>query len=218
MAIGLQQKPLEVGSIFIVFEGVDGSGKTTQLNLLNKYLIQKQIPTYTTREPGGTPVGEKIRELLLDPNFSEMQGRTEALLYAAARAQLVAQVIRPRLEQGRVVLCDRYIDSSLAYQGYGRGMDTGFLASINELATGGLWPNLTILLDIPPREGLVRSRKDRPADRLENESLEFYQRVRNGYLALARRNPEAYLVLDARRSIEELHTVICGVVGGLICV
>ncbi|WP_073239152.1 dTMP kinase [Desulforamulus putei] len=207
-----------MGSIFIVFEGVDGSGKTTQLNLLNKYLIQKQIPTYTTREPGGTPVGEKIRELLLDPNFSEMQGRTEALLYAAARAQLVAQVIRPRLEQGRVVLCDRYIDSSLAYQGYGRGMDTGFLASINELATGGLWPNLTILLDIPPREGLVRSRKDRPADRLENESLEFYQRVRNGYLALARRNPEAYLVLDARRSIEELHTVICGVVGGLICV
>ncbi|WP_416358830.1 dTMP kinase [Desulforamulus putei] len=216
--MAFSKKPLEVGSIFIVFEGVDGSGKTTQLNLLNKYLIQKQIPTYTTREPGGTPVGEKIRELLLDPNFSEMQGRTEALLYAAARAQLVAQVIRPRLEQGRVVLCDRYIDSSLAYQGYGRGMDTGFLASINELATGGLWPNLTILLDIPPREGLVRSRKDRPADRLENESLEFYQRVRNGYLALARRNPEAYLVLDARQSIEELHTVICGVVGGLICV
>ncbi|MCL4441680.1 MAG: dTMP kinase [Firmicutes bacterium] len=201
--------------LFIVFEGVDGSGKSTQLNLLNKFLTAKQIPTCTTREPGGTPVGEKIRELLLDPNFSEIQGRTEALLYAAARAQLVAQVIRPQLEQGTVVLCDRYIDSTLAYQGYGRGMDIEFLASINALGTGGLSPRLTILLDIPPEEGLVRSRKDRPADRLEKESLGFYGRVRRGYLALAKQNPRGYLVLDARQPVEELHKLICSAVGEL---
>ncbi|RYD04249.1 hypothetical protein N752_15510 [Desulforamulus aquiferis] len=112
--------------IFVVFEGVDGSGKSTQLDLLNKYFQSSGIETYTTREPGGTRVGEKIREILLDPDFSEMRERTEALLYAAARAQLVAQVIRPKLELGTIVLCDRYIDSSLAYQGYGRGMELDF--------------------------------------------------------------------------------------------
>lgn len=202
--------------IFIVFEGVDGSGKSTQLNLLDEYLSDGQTPTYTTREPGGTPVGERIRELLLDPQFTEIQGRTEALLYAAARAQLVAQVIRPKLEQGTVVLCDRYIDSSLAYQGYGRGMDVGFLANINKLGTGDLSPNLTILLDLPPDEGLIRSRKLKPADRLENESLDFYNKVRAGYLELAKQNPEGYLVLDARKPLEELHKTICSVVGGLV--
>lgn len=201
--------------MFIVFEGVDGSGKSTQLSLINKYLTEKNIPTYTTREPGGTPVGEKIRELLLDPNFSEIQSRTEALLYAAARAQLVAQVIRPQLEQGTVVLCDRYIDSTLAYQGYGRGMEIDFLASINHLGTGGLAPRLTILLDLPPEEGLTRSRKDRPADRLEKESLEFYRRVRGGYLELASKNPQNYLVLDAKLPVEELHRHICQAVGEL---
>lgn len=202
--------------IFIVFEGVDGSGKTTQLHLLHKYLTEKNLPTYRTREPGGTPVGEKIRELLLDPTFSEMQERTEALLYAAARAQLVAQVIRPRLEQGYTVLCDRYIDSTLAYQGYGRGMDIDFLASINKLGTGGLQPQLTILLDLSPEEGLARSRKERPADRLEKESLAFYQRVRQGYLELAKKNPQAYLVLDARLPLEDLHRKICATVGGMV--
>ncbi|GAB6159181.1 dTMP kinase [Desulfotomaculum varum] len=202
--------------IFVVFEGVDGSGKTTQLNLLNKYLSEQNIPTLMTREPGGTPVGEKIRELLLDCRFAEMQEHAEALLYAAARAQLVAQVIRPGLAAGKVVLCDRYLDSSLAYQGYGRGMDTALLANINELATGGLRPDLTVLLDIPPQEGLQRSRQDRPADRLESESLAFYQRVRSGYLALARQNPAAYLVLDARQPVQQLHRVICQAVGGLI--
>ncbi|ABO48609.1 thymidylate kinase [Desulforamulus reducens MI-1] len=202
--------------IFIVFEGVDGSGKSTQLNLLNKYLSQKEIKTICTREPGGTPVGEKIRELLLDPNFAEIQDRTEALLYSAARAQLVAQVIRPQLEQGTVVLCDRYIDSTLAYQGYGRGMDISFLAQINELASGGLMPNITILLDLPPEEGLQRSRKDRPADRLENESLTFYHKVRSGYLEMAKRKPDTYLVLDARQTMEQLHRQICCRVGGLL--
>ncbi|MCL5290886.1 MAG: dTMP kinase [Bacillota bacterium] len=201
--------------MFIVFEGVDGSGKSTQLSLINKYLTEKNIPTYSTREPGGTPVGEKIRELLLDPNFSEIQGRTEALLYAAARAQLVAQVIRPQLEQGTVVLCDRYIDSTLAYQGYGRGMEIDFLAGINRLGTGGLAPRLTILLDLPPEEGLTRSRKDRPADRLEKESPEFYRRVRSGYLELAGQNPQNYLVLDARLPVEELHRHIIQAVGEL---
>lgn len=201
--------------IFIVFEGVDGSGKSTQLHLLHKYLTDKKIATYTTREPGGTPVGEKIRELLLDPAFSEMQERTEALLYVAARAQLVAQVIRPRLEQGDVVLCDRYVDSTVAYQGYGRGMDVDFLVNINKLGTGGLRPQLTILLDISPEEGLARSRQERPADRLEKESLAFYQRVRQGYLDLTKENSD-YLVLDARLPVEELHRIICDTVGGMV--
>jgi len=201
--------------IFIVFEGVDGSGKSTQLELLNRYLCTKQMQTYTTREPGGTPVGEKIRELLLDPGFSEIEGRTEALLYAAARAQLVAQVVRPRLNQGVVVLCDRYIDSTLAYQGYGRGMDVRFLSQINKLATDGLVPQLTVLLDLPPEEGLARSRKARPADRLEREALEFHRRVRAGYLKLAEQKQTNYLILDARRPIEELHQAICAAVGGL---
>ncbi|WP_003540795.1 dTMP kinase [Desulfotomaculum nigrificans] len=202
--------------IFIVFEGVDGSGKTTQLSLLNKYLCANHIATYATREPGGTPLGEKIRELLLNPDFIDMQSRTEALLYAAARAQLVAQEIRPRLQQGTVVLCDRYIDSSLAYQGYGRGMDIDFLIKINQLGTGGLNPQLVILLDLPPEEGLIRSRKVGPADRLENEALDFHRRVRAGYLELARKNPDRYLVLDARESIQTLHQEICRVVGGMV--
>ncbi len=201
--------------LFIVFEGVDGSGKSTQLDLLNKYLCARQVPTYTTREPGGTPVGEKIRELLLDPGFSEIQGRTEALLYAAARAQLVAQVIRPKLEQGTVVLCDRYIDSSLAYQGYGREMDIEFLKEINQLGTGGLVPHITILLILPPEEGLARSRRVRSADRLENEAMDFHRRVWAGYLELARRKAGNYVVLDARRTIEELHEEICRVIGGM---
>ena len=161
-------------------------------------------------------MGEKIRELLLDPAFSEMQERTEALLYTAARAQLVAQVIRPRLEQGDVVLCDRYIDSTLAYQGYGRGMDIDFLVNINKLGTGGLRPQLTILLDLPPEEGLARSRKERPADRLEKESLAFYQRVRQGYLDLTKKSHPDYLVLDARLPLEELHRIICDTVGGMV--
>lgn len=201
--------------LFIVFEGVDGSGKSTQLDLLNKYLTARQIPACTTREPGGTPVGEKIREFLLDPVFQEMQGHTESLLYAAARAQLVAQVICPALEQGTVVLCDRYIDSSLAYQGYGRGLDIEFLKKINELGTGGLKPHVTFLLSLPPEEGLARSRRTKSADRLENEAMDFHRRVWTGYLALARQN-ESYIVLDARRTIEELHKEICSVIGGMM--
>ncbi|GAB6179072.1 dTMP kinase [Desulfotomaculum defluvii] len=161
-------------------------------------------------------MGEKIRELLLDPSYTEIMDRTEALLYAAARAQLVAQVIRPRLEQGTVVLCDRYIDSTLAYQGYGRGMDLPFLSKINELASGGLAPNLTVLLDLSPEEGLARSRKEKIADRLESQSLTFYHKVRRGYLELAQRKPELYLVLDARQNTEQLHQVICARIGGII--
>lgn len=159
-------------------------------------------------------MGEKIRELLLDPSYPEIMDRTEALLYAAARAQLVAQVIRPKLEQETVVLCDRYIDSTLAYQGYGRGMDLPFLSKINELASGGLEPDLTVLLDLSPEEGLARSRRERVADRLESQSLNFYHKVRQGYLELAKRKPASYLVLDARQTTEQLHQVICASIGG----
>lgn len=161
-------------------------------------------------------MGEKIRELLLDPNYPELRDRTEALLYAAARAQLVAQVLRPELARGRVVLCDRYIDSTLAYQGYGRGMELDFLRNINELASGGLAPNLTVLLDLAPEEGLARSRRERAADRLESQSLNFYHKVREGYLELAKRKPEAYLVVDARQEMEQIHHLICTRIGGLL--
>lgn len=202
--------------MFIVFEGVDGSGKSTQLELLNKYILDRGLETCTTREPGGTVVGERIREILLDPALMEMQGRTEALLYAAARAQLVAQLIRPQLEQGRVVLCDRYIDSSLAYQGFGRGMDVEFLTAINRLGTGGLSPDLTVLLDLSPEEGLSRSRRARPADRLESEALDFHRRVRQGYLELSTRKPKGYLIIDAQRPVEEVHRLITEVVGGML--
>lgn len=202
--------------IFIVFEGVDGSGKSTQLELLNKYLQTRAIKTFTTREPGGTPVGERIRDILLDPTFTEIHERTEVLLYAAARAQLVAQEIWPKLDLGTVVLCDRYIDSSLAYQGYGRGMEIDFLVNINRLGSGDLQPDLTILLDLPPEDGLARSRKARPADRLENEALDFHRRVRNGYLELSKQNNKLYLLLDARSPIGELNKAITAVVGGLL--
>lgn len=161
-------------------------------------------------------MGEKIRELLLNPNYPELVDRTEALLYAAARAQLVDQVLRPKLKQGMVVLCDRYIDSTLAYQGYGRGMDLDFLRHINKLASGGLEPNLTILLDLAPEEGLTRSRRERAADRLENQSLNFYHQVRQGYLELAQRKPETYLVVDAQQAVEQIHNIICTSMGGLL--
>ncbi|MDO7788114.1 dTMP kinase [Desulforamulus aquiferis] len=203
--------------IFVVFEGVDGSGKSTQLDLLNKYFQSSGIETYTTREPGGTRVGEKIREILLDPDFSEMRERTEALLYAAARAQLVAQIIRPKLELGTIVLCDRYIDSSLAYQGYGRGMELDFLVNINRLGTGDLKPDLTILLDLAPEEGLARSRKSRPADRLESEALDFHRKVRAGYIELSKKSNN-YLILNARDPVDVLHGEITAAVGGLLSV
>ena len=202
---------------FIVFEGIDGSGKTTQLKLLGEKLAARGYPLLYTREPGGTRVGELVRELLLNPQYVELVPRAEALLYAAARAQHVEQVILPALARGKVVLCDRYIDSSLAYQGFGRGLDVPLLEQINRLAAAGLVPDRVLLLDFCCDGGVDRiSRSGRGADRIERENQEFHQRVRRGYLALAARDPRRYRVIDANRPIEAVQEDLLKAMEGVL--
>lgn len=181
----------------ITLEGPDGAGKSTQVSLLASALKARGYPVLVTREPGGTRLGEEIRGLLLNPLYGEMNHVTEALLYAGARAQLVGEVILPALAAGVTVLCDRFVDSSLAYQGYGRGLDLGMLRAINGFALKQLGSFLTILLDLPPEEGLRRAAAGRRGDRLEQEDLDFHKRVRDGYLALAASNPERIVVVAA---------------------
>ncbi len=191
---------------FIVFEGIDGSGKTTQIDLLAEDLRGRGFTVLSTREPGGTRVGESIREILLNPAYGELVPRAEALLYAAARAQHVAQIIVPALREGSVVLCDRFLDSSLAYQGFGRGIDVGLLVRINEPATAGLVPDLTIILDFGIEDGLGRiSQSGRAADRIEREARAFHLKVRSGYLALAAREPNRYSVINANRPVVQVY-------------
>ncbi len=187
---------------FIVFEGIDGSGKTTQLNLLAEDLRRRGFTVLDTREPGGTRVGEAIREILLNPAYSELAPRAEALLYAAARAQHVVQVILPALNKGEIVLCDRFIDSSLTYQGFGRGIGVNLLKRINEPATDGLVPDLTIILDSGIENGMGRiSQSGRDVDRIEREACTFHRKVRSGYLELAAREPGRYRVINANRPV-----------------
>ncbi len=178
----------------IAFEGVEGAGKSTQLELLRQELEKRGHQVATTREPGGTPAGEAIRVILLD-RASTLDARTEALLFAAARAQLVEQVIRPALERGEVVLCDRYLDSSLAYQGVARGLGEEPVREINRFATGGLLPDLVVLLRLDPAEGLARGRGSR--DRIEGLDLEFHRKVARGFLDLAEAEPARFAVVDA---------------------
>ena len=194
---------------FIVFEGPDGSGKTTQIKLLHKFLIDKKCDVVTTREPGGTNISEAIRNILLDPENSEMVARTEAFLYASARAQHVEELIVPAINEGKDVLCDRFVDSTLAYQGYGRNLDIEFLSQLNHLATGGLKPDLTFLLDIPPEKAKNRIRSTRDSeDRIELEAEEFHVRVRAGFLELAKDNSKKYKVIDASLEITEISKII----------
>ncbi len=196
-----------VSGYFIAFEGIDGVGKTTQLFILYHELRGRGCKVVLTREPGGTRVGEAIRRVLLDDAHQEMSPETEALLYAAARAQFVSQVVRPALARGEIVLSDRFVDSYLAYQGFGRGLDLTALERVNALATGGLSPDLTILLDMPAATALARLDVDRQ-DRLERQSVDFYERVRRGYRQLAATDPSRYLVLEADREVEDLAAVI----------
>lgn len=189
--------------LFITFEGLDGTGKTTQMAALEARMQQQGLVFLRTREPGGTPVGEKIREVILDPAHPEMCPRAEALLYAASRAQHVTEVILPALEQGVTVICDRFFDSSLAYQGYARMLPLGEVEAINRFAMQGLNPDLTFLLDIPPGETVSRM-QERSPDRLEQEADDFKKRVRAGFLKIASFEPGRIRVLDATRPIEEL--------------
>jgi dTMP kinase len=192
-------------SLFISFEGIEGCGKTTQIRLLADRLRRSGLEVLVTREPGGCPIADAIRGILLHPGSSALVPRAELLLYAAARAQHVDEVIRPALTRGTLVLCDRFIDATVAYQGGGRGLDPSLIASLNTLATDGLLPNLTLLLDMPAEEGLQRARQRNAAspeeDRFERETLDFHRRVRNGYLQLARQH-ERFMVIDATGSVD----------------
>jgi len=194
-------------SLFITFEGPEGSGKTTQLKLLAEWLRERGCDVLATREPGGTAISEAIRGILLDPTHTEMQPEAEILLFSAARAQIVAQVIRPHLQGGGIVLCDRYADSTLAYQGYGRGLDLDTLRTITAFATGGLVPDLTIYLDIAIEEGL-RRKVPQEWNRLEAQALAFHQRVREGYLEMAAGEPDRWLSVDAFQPIADIQAAI----------
>lgn len=200
-------------SLFITFEGPEGSGKTTQIELLSGYLEEKGYPALATREPGGTSIGDQIRTILLDPRNTAMLPAGEALLFSAARAQIVNQVIRPHLAQGDIVLCDRYADSTLAYQGYGHGLDLEMLRVITALATRGLKPDLTVYLDINVEEGLRRKLAAHEAEqaewnRLDRQETAFHHRVREGYLQMAAREPDRWLVIDATQPVEAIQASI----------
>jgi dTMP kinase len=202
------RRRLAGGGVLIAFEGGEGAGKSTQVRRLQTWLTEEGLVARTTREPGGTPLGGKIRAMVLDPASGGLSPRAEALLYAADRAQHVHDVLRPALDAGEVVITDRFVDSSLAYQGAGRTIPMDDVRSISRWATQGLQPDLTVLLDLPPEVGLARARGRATADRLESESLEFHQRVRRMFTALAEGQPDRYLVLDARRSPDELAAAI----------
>lgn len=192
---------------FITFEGPEGAGKSTQLARLVGRLQAAGHPLTVTREPGGTPLGTRIREVLLDPEL-HMDALPEFLLYSASRAQLVQDVIRPALKRGETIVCDRYFDSSLAYQGAGRGLPLPLLQNMTQEVTGGLKPDLTILLDLDPALGLGRAAARGQPDRLERADLHFHQRVRQGFLELAQQEPGRFLVLDATLSIDKLSELI----------
>ena len=194
---------------FVAFEGGDGAGKTTQLDLLESWFKEQAVPYERTREPGGTAIGERIRSLVLEHDQGEVDPRTEALLFAASRAAHVVQRIEPALIAGRFVLCDRYVDSSVAYQGVGRELGTEAVAEINAFATGGLSPDLTVVLDIDP--AAARARREGRAglsDRIESAEDAFHDRLRHAFLARADSAPERYLVLDAAGSAQELQAAI----------
>jgi dTMP kinase len=197
----------------IAFEGVEGAGKSTQLELLRRQLEGRGREVVVTREPGGTPVGERVRALLLDPEV-KIYPRAEALLFAAARAELVERVIRPALERGAVVLCDRYLDSSLAYQGGARGLGRGPVEEVNRLATGGLLPDLVVLLDLDPADGLRRRQGDR--DRIEAQDLDFHRRVREAFRALAAADPNRFAVVDGAAPVRQVAARVHAVALGLL--
>lgn len=199
--------------MFITFEGPEGSGKSTQIALLCDALQTRGLRIVRTREPGGTPIGEQVRTVLHDLRNAGMLPETEILLYSASRAQHVGEVVRPALARGQVVISDRYAESTIAYQGYGRGLDLAALRQITTFATGGLRPDLVVYLDLDVAVGLERKRRDRTAgrgewNRMDEQTLAFHQRVRDGYLAMAAGEPERWLVVDGGQPIEAIHSIV----------
>ncbi len=194
--------------MFITFEGPDGSGKTTQVAPLSEFLTQLGYQVFITREPGGTAIGDQIRQVLADLKNTGMHPRSETLLFLAARAQLVEQVIKPNLAEGHIVLCDRYADSTMAYQGYGHQNDLDQISSLISFATGGLKPDLTLLLDVGAEAGLKRKVEGNEWNRLDAYSLEFHQRVRQGYAELAKADPGRWFVVDADQPADRVQEAI----------
>jgi len=192
-------------SFFITFEGIEGCGKTTQIRLLAERLRQRGFEILVTREPGGCPIADAIRSILLHPDSRALVPRAELLLYAAARAQHVDEIIRPALARGALVLCDRFIDATVAYQGGGRSLDLSLIDSLNALATDSVVPDMTLLLDMPVEEGLKRARQRNAStpeeDRFEREAIDFHRRVRSEYLQLARQHPR-FMVIDATGPVD----------------
>jgi dTMP kinase len=204
---------------FITFEGVDRCGKSTQAGKLLSYIKSKGYDVIFTREPGGTAISEKIRELLLDTKNKEMTKLTEILLYQASRAQHTDELIKPSLEQGKVVICDRYFDSTIAYQGEGRGIDKDDVITLNRIATSGICPDITIIIDLPPDEGIKRliakqmkikydidkeQTVEEMSDRIERETIDFHNKVRNAYLSIAQQEPDRVKVVDGTGNIDDV--------------
>ncbi len=203
--------------MFITIEGPDGGGKTTQMNLLVPALEKLGFDVVRTREPGGTPIGDQIRSVIMDMKNKSMHPRAEILLFCASRAQLVEELIRPSLAAGKIVLCDRYADSTMAYQGYGHGLDRDLLKTLLNFATGGLKPDLTILLDISAEAGLRRRITNHDEwNRMDDYALQFHERVRNGYLKMAAEEPERFVIINADRPKEEIHEEIVSILRGKI--
>ena len=207
--MSISHSPARSAGLFITFEGGDGAGKSTQAQELTAALERAGRTVVRTREPGGTPVGEQLRSLVLEHGNGEIDARTEALIFAASRAAHVAQVIRPAVDRGEVVVCDRFIDSSVAYQGSGRSLGTEEVRQLNLWATEGFTPDLTVLLDVDPEQGRLRRTANEAAeDRMESEPDAFHLRIRRTFLELARNDPARYLVLDAGRPVDELAAAI----------
>ena len=193
--------------MLVTFEGIEGSGKTTQIELLSDYLTRKGYSVVTTREPGGTGFGEALREVLLRKGM-EVDALSELLVFMAMRAQHVEEVILPALQDGKVILCDRFVDATYAYQGYGRKIDLGVIETLNRLVTKGIRPNLTILMNVTAERGLRRKAAASPMDRIEEEDISFHQRVKKAYEKLAKDDPKRFFVIDGSLKVEAIHEIV----------
>jgi dTMP kinase len=209
--------------LFITFEGIEGSGKTTQIGITGDYLEKKKIPFIITEEPGGTGLGSELRQILLDKTSLAITEKAELLLFAADRAQHIEEVILPAMSEGKVVLCDRFSDATIAYQGFGRGVDVDFIRKVNSFSSQSLKPDLTLLFDIPVAAGLKRitdrispTGKTSLEDRFEREKAEFHQRIREGYLSLLRDEPDRIRLIDGSRKVDEVAKEVCHFVANLI--
>lgn len=205
--------------LLITLEGPEGSGKTTQCELLYDYLKSKELSVVKVREPGGTPLGEDIRNILLDSKNKNIDNLCELLLYNAARAQLLKEVIRPSLKSGKIVICDRFFDATLAYQGCGRGIPKSIICSLDKIVLGKISPDLTIIFDVSCEKGLKRALKAKDSkigDRLEQENLRFHQKVREGYLSIAKAAPKRVKLISTNQNIEKIHKIVCNYVEKLL--